>query len=149
MYGLALAGDLHGFEVALDALSPVDPAELTVVHPQSVRAAVFYLITTFNSRNSHQYCCCMYVCMYLGRFSTSCHLQARLGRRSRCIVEERSRSERSQQGHQNIFLQWIDCLGHLIASPLFCIGGSSTDRCSPEIKELRDGNIVDKMDFLL
>ena len=67
MYGLAVAGDLHGFEVALDALSPVDPAELTVIHPQSVRAAVFYLITTFNSRNSHQYCCCMYVCMYVSR----------------------------------------------------------------------------------
>ena len=44
MYGLAAAGDLHGFEVALNALSPVIPAELAVVHPQSVRAAVFNII---------------------------------------------------------------------------------------------------------
>jgi hypothetical protein len=46
MYGLAVAGDLHGFEVASDALLPITPAELAVVHPLSVRAAVLNLITT-------------------------------------------------------------------------------------------------------
>jgi hypothetical protein len=61
MYGLAVADDLHGFESLLNALSPVDPEELAVVHPQSV-GAVFHIITILHCRRNH-HGCCMNVCM--------------------------------------------------------------------------------------
>ena len=36
MYDLAVAGDLPGFNAAMDALPEVSPAELAVLHAQSV-----------------------------------------------------------------------------------------------------------------
>ncbi len=48
MYGLAVGNDLLGFEVSLDSLSPVTPAELAVVHPELVRATVFHLKTSLS-----------------------------------------------------------------------------------------------------
>ena len=59
-----------------------------------------YNLTTKHSHlaTMHHSCCIMYVSMYVGRLSSSCYLPARLGRRNRCIGEERGWCQRSQQG---------------------------------------------------
>ena len=46
MYDLAVAGDLTGFNFAMDALPEVSPAELDVLHAQSVEATLFIHLKT-------------------------------------------------------------------------------------------------------
>ena len=41
MYDLAVAGDLPGFNAAMDALPEISPAELDVLHPISVGTNIY------------------------------------------------------------------------------------------------------------